>query len=144
MEFDTWQIYVLIAVALMISEIFVPGLILLPIGVGLLLSSAVAPFIDNQAVLYIVTAVCVGAVFLLFKKAFNRPDETPPATAVDAMIGKEVIIQEDITSSKSGYAKLYGDTWKALSADDDVSFKKDDTAIICKVEGNKIYITPKS
>ena len=109
----------------MISEIFVPGLILLPIGLGFLVSAVFSVFITNTAVLYLVTAVCVGAVFLLFRKAFHGKEDAPPATAVDAMIGKEVIILEEVTSSKPGNAKLYGDTWKALSVDEGVSFRSD-------------------
>ena len=140
MEIDTWQVFVLISIILMISEIFLPSLILLPIGMGFLLSALFAPFITNTALLYLMTAICVGTVFLLFKKVFNGTQVKPPATAVDAMIGKQVIVMEQVTDSIAGNVKLYGDTWKALALDDGVEFKKDDLAIISKVEGNKVYI----
>lgn len=144
MGIETWQVYVLAAVILMISEIFVPGLILLPIGLGVLISAGFAAFITSTPLLILVTAICVSAVFFTFRKFSYGDNDAPPATAVDAMIGKDVTITEKVTSTVPGYAKLYGDNWKALSITSGEEFNAGDIGVIQKVEGNKIFISKKS
>ena len=141
---ETWQAYVIIAVCLMIAEIFVPSLILLPIGIGVLISAAFAPFIESNAILYLVTAAWVGVVFVVFKRVFDPKDSPRLDTAVDAMIGKQVIVTKKVSASHAGEVKLYGDIWNALSAENDVEFEENESAVISKVEGNKVFLTKNS
>lgn len=140
MDISTWQVYILIAIILMAAEIFVPSLILLPIGLGFLISAIFASFTTNDALLYLETAVCIAIVFFGFRRVFHGTSKPPVPTAVDAMIGKEVIVLEKVTHSVAGNVKLYGDTWKALAVEPGQEFQQDDIAIISKVEGNKVFL----
>ena len=143
MDVTTWQVFVMIGVLVMIAEVFIPGMIFLPIGLGMLVSAIFASFVTNSALLYLLTAIICAGVFTLFRKLSHGDKDAPPATAVDAMIGKEVKIIEEVSTSHAGSAKLYGDVWKALSIDPDVIFLKDEIGVIKKVEGNKIFISKK-
>lgn len=141
MDIEIWQLYILFAIVLMISEVFLPSLILLPIGIGVMISVLPAVFIDNHTLLLVVTGIIVGAVFLTFKKIFNRASDKPSPTTVDAMLGAKVTAIEPITHEAAGYAKLYGDTWKALANEPGQTFQAGETATIVRIDGNKIFIT---
>lgn len=141
MDISDWQVLILIGIFLATIEIFVPSLVFLPIGIGVLVSSIFAYFIDSRTVLYFVVAICVAISFLLFKKLFKNTHTKSTPTAVDGMVGKQVVVIQRISGTDAGAVKLYGDTWTAFSFDKNTSYETGEKVYIRKVEGNHVHVS---
>ena len=115
-----WQIFVVIGLILTISEIFIPGFVMLPLGLGFLIASVFVEFTDSHAMRFLILAGSELIVLGIFMK-YVRPKfvgkETYKSNA-DSMIGKTASVIQEISADSSGYVKLYGDEWKAITKDE--------------------------
>ena len=138
---EPWQIYASIGLALIIIEALNPALVFLPIGVGFFLTAAFAPFIEGWNMQLVVLAVNCTLVFFAFKKwVAPRFKGDGGKTNVGAMIGKTAIVTEDINpANDTGYVKLYGDRWKAVSANGE-NFAVGTKVTIKNLDGNKVIV----
>lgn len=133
-----WLVFIL-AVSCVLAEVFMPGLILLPIGLGLLV---LLPFtlVDLHPLgLALIGATSILVSFVAVQKFFRRGKASGFSSNVDQMIGKEVLVIEAIDPVNGGYIKLYGDQWKALSRDSAVIPVGAKVRILA-IEGNKVII----
>lgn len=139
---EIWQIYVIIGVILMISEIFAPGFILFPIGIGVLATALFTLFIEETTWQIVILAINIAVALFLIRKYFHSKDSPNELkTNVENMIGKEAIVEHQIDNSNNqGYVKLYGDSWRALSSESEV-IPKGTRVKIEGIDGNKVIVS---
>ena len=91
-----------------------------------------------QVVLFaFVSVICLLALRPVLKKYLD-PKKTK--TNIDALIGKQALVQEDIDNlSGTGRVKLDGMQWSARSADGE-KIEKDTIVVVEKIEGVKVFV----
>ena len=93
---------------------------MLPLGLGFLIASVFVEFTDSHAMRFLILAGSELIVLGIFMK-YVRPKfvgkETYKSNA-DSMIGKTASVIQEISADSSGYVKLYGDEWKAITKDE--------------------------
>ncbi len=115
-------LWLFIGIIMLIAEIFTPGFVLGLIGVAAVLTSIVSLIFKNTymqlfffGVFLVLLAVFVRPIFVKFFFKGSKKSN------VDALIGKECIVTEDINSSKgTGYIKIGADYLKAISSNNEI------------------------
>ena len=96
---------------------------------------------------WIIQAIVFGvvSVVLLFTTrpiAQKHLMKTPEKTNLDSLIGKKVLVLEEINNIKaSGVVILNGVEWTARSKSDDVIIQKDKTVVIEAIDGVKLIVS---
>ncbi len=121
MILTVWQIWIIVALALFIVEIFTPTFFAASIGIGCLfagLGALVGLGTELQVLLF-----CVGGLLsfflarpLMMKYAYNNSEDIK--TNNHALIGKVGLVSSDIDQAlNQGRVAIDGDDWKAVSHD---------------------------
>ncbi len=139
LEMPAWQVFAAIGICLSVGEIFIPGFIALPIGLGFILVAPIAYFSNSIVLQLIALALIEVVVFLLLRKF--RPEMSKPTvySNTEGMLGKECEVIEAVSAKQSGYVKLYGDRWQAKTYSMR-TFKQGDRVVISRIDGNKVFI----
>lgn len=141
LEMPPWQIFLLMGIALAVLEIFVPGFILLPIGVGFALTAPVTLLTDSLPVQLVALAGLEGVVFFLARRYGPIAQRPTVYSGTEGMIGQECEVTEEISASRPGYVRLYGDRWQAKTHSL-MPLLVGTRARITRFEGNKVYVEP--
>lgn len=137
-----YQLLGALGLALIISEIFIPGFILLPAGVAFLMAALVGLFTDSWYVLLPALAAFEVFAFVVLRNWLSKFNPRQSFhTNADAMTGQECDVIETIQPSHGGYVKLYGDQWSARS-DHPEEIRVGKRVRIVRVEGNKVWVVP--
>lgn len=142
----TATIWLIIAMALLVSEFFVPGLILLFFGLAaLLVTGAVAlgwlVSLGGQLTAFGVLSVCM---LVLLRRILQNwlqgrvSDEALENDPDSSLVGKHVIVAEDF-ANKRGKVILNGVRWAAISEQD---LKAGETARIVKSQSTDLIVEP--
>jgi len=123
MELVAWHWWLISAAALFVLEIFTPALVAACLGIGCI-GGAVAAWLSGSFELQLITFSLVSALsFWGVRPLIKRiayPKKENFKTNVDALIGKEGRVLEEINNKESkGRALVEGDDWRAVSFDDD-------------------------
>lgn len=140
-EMPAWQIFAAIGISLCVLEIFVPGFIVLPIGLGFLLTAPIAAGTTSFALQLAGLSVSQVIVFLLIRRFVPYSQKPAVYSGTEGMIGKECQVIESISAAQTGYVKLYGDRWQAMTFSTK-TLPAGSRATILKVEGNKVLVEP--
>ncbi len=141
---EAWHMWVIAGLLLWVFEIFLPSLFVLGVlGTSCLI---VAPYaiIDESfkmqlLIFAIATAVMALGIRPLIMKHFYRR-EGNVKTNVDFLIGKSVLVTEDIDSvSETGRVKIEGELWRAVTSDESVVSVGQKVTIL-KVDGCKVIV----
>ncbi len=136
-----WEALAVLGVVLAALEIFVPGFVLLPIGLAFLATSVAAIFLSTP--LAILTALAVSLCFLIwlfqFQLKLGGKRKSVLDTNVEGMKGQEVLITQKVEDHEYGEVKLYGDRWRAYSISKR-TYEVGEYALVVKVEGNKLAL----
>ncbi|MDR3566595.1 MAG: NfeD family protein [Syntrophobacteraceae bacterium] len=139
----TWHIWVIVAIILLLLEMFAPAFVLASFGVGCLAASIAAGVslgIKIQIVAFI--AGTLGAFFGV-RPIFSRycyKASSGVKTNVDALIGKTGRVTETIDYElNAGRVVVGGDDWKAVTQDGTV-IEKNSKVEVVRVEGSKLYV----
>jgi len=142
LEHDLWIQLLVIGVVLVFAEAVVPGFVILPLGLGLILTAGVAAVTTNWYVLVPVAGALQFLSYYLTRKYMKKALDAPKKkTTAEGMIGKEATVTEPIEPGSSGYIKLYGDLWMARSFNERV-LTVGTKVTITKIDGNKVWVTP--
>lgn len=144
MTLENWHLLTMAGIGFIILEILLPGFILMPIGLGFLATALAAVWVtDDTAILLILGANIL--VFLFFVRRFFQPSAEPTlATGADDMVGKTVVVVEEIDAAGlKGYVKLYGDLWRAIGPEGQ-TIAKGQTVTITAIDGNKVIVAPEA
>jgi membrane protein implicated in regulation of membrane protease activity len=140
-------VWALLGLLLILSEFFVPGVVIVFFGSGALLSAlltALIPPLRSNIVLQIFIWLGTSGLFLVtlrryFAKIFKGRLANGKSDA--DFVGKRVKVVEKIKPGQAGRIRYQGTTWKAESYNE--SFKRGETVEILKKE-NLTFIVTKS
>ncbi|PCJ58006.1 MAG: hypothetical protein COA79_14640 [Planctomycetota bacterium] len=132
-------IFTSLGILLCAAEVFAPGFILFPIGVG-----ALAAGISSWAGLSITLSIFIWSstsliFWLSMSKLFHNKPEENYISGSQALIGKTGIVSEVIIPDKSiGQIKIYGDEWQVIWNGDNVETLVGEKVVVTGIEGNKL------
>ena len=117
---EPWQIWIIVALGFFILEIFTPGFAVACLSVGAIGSAIGSAFGCELKFQILIFAIFTLLAFVLvrplvLKLFYNKSKEV--ATNVDALIGRQAIVSEEIKPVVGGRVKVDGDDWKAVTAD---------------------------
>jgi len=136
-----WYIWVIVGVFLLILEIFTTGFFVALIGVAALIMAVVSPFVPVLWVqLLLFTLFSVGIVWIFLPLIRKSLDRQAIPTNQEAMIGKTVLVTEEIDNrANKGYIKYYGDFFPARSLHGEV-IPVGKEVVIRKIEGIRVFV----
>lgn len=143
MELYHW--YLVLSVFLIVSEIFAPGFILLPLGVAGLVTATVAYF-RPELWIHAVFFICGSGLALL---AIARFRDSESKQKVDAeggqgLIGQTGTVVSIATAETAMRVKIFGDTWDVVEGSipsEKVGMFPPGTHVrVIAITGNKIAI----
>lgn len=113
---NVWLIWVIVSILLLILELSSGDFFLLCCAIGTA-AGAVAAGCGVSLTLQIIIAVVVAVMSLLLirprlLRKLHKP-ERERASNVDAIIGREGVVKEEIPAGGFGYVGIDGDEWKA-------------------------------
>jgi len=138
-----WAIWIIIAVASFIIEIFIPGFWVAILGIGALAAvplAALGAGTTWQILVFTVVSVIAGVFFrpLALKYLFKSSEKREANT--NAMIGRKAKVVAKITGDEPGKAKVGSEVWTALPENEEAVFEEGETVEITAVDGAKIVV----
>ena len=122
MPFEIWWIWMILAVVLIVAEIFTAGFFLLWFGIGAFIGGLLALINLGPAWQVGAFAVVSGVLFMLsrrFAEKFSKAQ--PPGVGADRVKDMEGVVIEKIDNMKNhGRVRIGREEWKAESADGSV------------------------
>lgn len=132
---DTWHIWVILALILVIVEIFTSGFVVICFAVGAAaaaVASCLSSGIQGQILWFsVATFLAFIAVRPLLLRSFNK-GKSGRKSGIEALEGREAIVTERISyMENSGRVAIDGDDWKAVADDKNEIIEK----------GQKVFVT---
>jgi membrane protein implicated in regulation of membrane protease activity len=134
--FDGWQVWLALAVALGVLELFSLNLILLMLATG-----AVVGMITSLAGLYTwiqvlaALAASVAALGLVRPAVIKRLHSGPTLVlGHDALVGKQGLVIQQV-SSQGGQVRIGGEVWTARPYDDDLVIEPGAKVDVFQIKG---------
>jgi len=134
-------IWLAVAIIFIIIEALTVGLTTIWFAAGALVALVLALFKLPPMVQVIVFLVVSLALLATTRKIFvNKLKTGSEKTNVDALIGEEGVVMEEITPHNVGRVKVKGQSWSAAAADKDAVIPKDATVKVKAIEGVKLIV----
>ncbi len=130
-------IWLIIAILLMIGEIFTPGFFLFCISIGALSAAATAIVTKSIMIQISIFVVVIIISVLLIRPVLNKFFVKDKKTNSQRMIGMNVVVEEEITKENKGRVKINGESWFA-SANETIS--KGEKVIIDSIDGLTVKV----
>ncbi|MDR0823217.1 MAG: NfeD family protein [Endomicrobium sp.] len=135
----TWIAWLILVFVFAILEMATAGTFyFLCLAAGCFIAGIFAFFDIANAVQYgvfaIVSLISIFTIRPLFKRIMQK---TAIDTNVDALIGKNAVVTENISSIKCGFVKIEGDIWLAES---DFDIEKGEKVVIESISGTKLKV----
>ncbi len=139
---DSWMIWLIVAVLLLIVEMMTPGAFFFAcLGLGALLTALVSCFHAPQWSVWL-SFIGSSVLFVLLArpiaKRYMEGDSRP--SNVDELVGREGVVIEAIEPHKSGQVKIRGEIWRAESGE---PIPQDALIEVLKVDGNHLLVKKK-
>jgi membrane protein implicated in regulation of membrane protease activity len=141
---DDWVIWLILAVALGVAEIFTLTAALGLLGVAALLTAAVAALGLPVAVQLIVFTVASAAGLLVVRPLAGRLIRQPPLRrfGVEALVGKPAYVLKEVTGH-DGRVRIGGEEWSARAYDDSLVIPAGATVDVIEIEGATALVYPR-
>jgi membrane protein implicated in regulation of membrane protease activity len=136
-----WHIWLLLALAMGILEMFTPGFVLLCFGCGAVAAAAadLLGFHGLTLQLAIFAAVTFASFFTLRPALYARVSRQRDATNVEAIIGAEGIVTGAAAQGEVGTVRVRGELWRAEGAASG-SLGEGERVRVLRVEGNRVIV----
>lgn len=143
---NQWLIWLAIAVVCLIFELVTVSLV----SIWFVIGSIVAMFVAMaggsfglQVTLMLVLSIGLLLVFIyLRKKKFKGKDKVYTPTNIDALIGQEALVIEDVNNlNNTGLVRIKGQVWSAKSADDDIVIRTGEQVKVEAISGVKLVLS---
>ncbi len=143
MVLSAWLIWIIIAIVLLIAEVFTPGFLLASFSLGAFVASAGAAIglttTWQMIVFSLVTIIVFFTIRPLVMSKMHKPENTLE-TNIDALVGNSAVVILAIDpNTMSGRVKVGGEEWSAASVDGS-PLKEGDMVLVKRVEGNKVFV----
>ena len=138
-----WYIWLIIAGACFIIEIFTIGFLIFWFGIGALITMIVSIFFPGnyvlQGIVFIITSTLLVFLTKPFAKKIGKSD-SKLATNAFSIIGKKGIVSQDINPTHGvGQIKVANETWSAKTSDDSIIEKGTQIEVV-DIEGVKAIV----
>ena len=134
-------IWLAIAIIFIIIEAITVGLTTIWFAAGALVALVLALLkvgpMAQIIIFLIVSLILLGTTRKVFVKKLKTGSEK---TNVDALIGEEAVVLEDITPHNVGLVKVKGQNWSAVAEDKEETILKGTTVTVRAVEGVKVIV----
>ncbi|HHY93513.1 MAG TPA: NfeD family protein [Firmicutes bacterium] len=143
MSLDPWQWWLIGAILLAVAELVTVGFFIIWFAAGALVAMVAAlagTSLLGQGVLFVVSS---GVLVVLTRPLVQRlvfSRASGPATAVDALPGREGLVLEGIAPFAPGQVRVDGVTWTAVS--DEQTIEAGTRVRVVKVDGVKLVVEP--
>ncbi len=142
---EPWHIWVIVATALFVLEIFTPGFVLAAFAVGCLASALVSAAGLSLPLQLLAFSVGTLTAFLgirpLVLQRLHSGDHSFRSN-VDALVGKTARVLEAVDpGSDTGRVNVAGEDWKAVSATGE-PIATGSTVTVVEVDGTKVVVVP--
>ena len=139
----SWYIWLIFAGIFLIFEIFTMGFLIFWLSIGALITMVVSFFVHDliiQLTIFVVSStILIFATKPLIKK-FGLKDTVP--TNVYSTIGKTAVVTQKIDNiNGTGQIKLNGETWSALSDDENVVIDENSKVEVIRIKGVKAIVS---
>jgi len=136
-------VWLIIAFIFAVIEAFTLGLTTIWFAGGAVVA-VVAALLDASVAVQVVIFVVVSILLLVLTRpwAMKHFKTKLESTNIDAVIGKEALVTQEISPFCAGEAKLNGLTWVALSTDKTRTIPACTAVRVDAVEGVKLIVTP--
>ena len=131
-----WVIWMVVAGALAVGEIFSLSFFLGPIAIAAVLASVAALLGAGLALQLVVFIVASGATLAVLRPIARRHLRTPAQirTGTAALIGANAIVLERVDAN-GGQIKLSGEIWSAKTYDEDEVLEPGQRVQVMQIEG---------
>ena len=139
----TW---LLLTAALLVIEALTAGLTTIWFAGGSIVA-LILTFLGAPVWLQTGAFAAVSLILLLVTRplALKYMNKGKGATSLDRMIGREVLVTEQIDNLRgTGEVQLDGQYWMARSADSDLTIEKGETARVRSIQGVKLIVDKKT
>lgn len=140
-EIQLWLCWAILAIVLIISEIFLPGFFVFFFGVGAIPAAIAAALGASFVVQFAVFAVgsSIGLIFAR-KFALRLTKGSPENIGADRMLEKHGIVTEDLDpDSQKGKVRIDREIWIADTADG-TALPVGTKVIVLRVEGTRLIV----
>lgn len=136
-------VWLIIAFILAVIEAFSLGLTTIWFAGGAVVA-VVAALLGVSVPIQVVIFVVVSILLLVLTRpwAMKHFKTKLESTNIDAVIGKEAMVTQDISPFSAGEARLNGLTWVALATDKNLTIAAGTAVKVDAVEGVKLIVTP--
>jgi membrane protein implicated in regulation of membrane protease activity len=119
---EVWLMWMILAAALLIGEIFTAGFFLFWFGVGAAVAGLMALLGANEVVQLVVFVVVSGVLFATGKKFASRvTKKQPPGIGADRFVGGIGVVLEEINlPANTGKIRLHQESWRAESENGEI------------------------
>lgn len=119
---QVWWIWMALAAAFIIGEIFTPGFFLLWFGIGAVVASILAIFGLAMAWQWGAFLIIASALFVISRRFAERVTKKQPSgIGADRFIGEKGMVMEEINNIKStGLVRIRNEDWKADSEREEI------------------------
>ena len=139
----TW---LLLTAALLVIEALTAGLTTIWFAGGSIVA-LILTFLGAPVWLQTGAFAAVALILLLVTRplALKYMNKGKGATSLDRMIGREVLVTEQIDNLRgTGEVQVDGQYWMARSADSDLTIEKGETARVRSIQGVKLIVDKKT
>jgi membrane protein implicated in regulation of membrane protease activity len=145
MENVAWILWLVLAVGLIIAEIFTLGFVLFWFGIGAL-AAAIVGFLGLGVAWQFGTFALVSIALTamsrtIFARYLPHNEGNAMKSAIDSLPGKVGTVS---TSSKGALneaaVKVFGSTWTAFPIDDETELTEGEKVEVVEVKGSSIYV----
>lgn len=138
---EPWQILAVAGVLLFLAEFFTTSFFTLPAGLAFIATAFLAAFVKDWPILLGVLTVNLLVVYWAFHRwVWPRVRRTRTETNASGMVGQTALVTEPVDpTAGTGYVKLYGDSWRAVS---EHAFEVGAKVKIIGIDGNKVVVGP--
>lgn len=134
-------IFVVAAVVLSGLEVFAPGLVLLPFGLGAACAAVAGALGANSVVQTVVFVVASFAFFIALRPLSRRLNKVGPAEGIgaDRLIGASGTVLEHIAPGDTGMVRVDREEWRAEAADA-TTLVPGTTITVVEVRGTRVVV----
>ena len=132
-------ILISIGLVLCVLEIFVPGFVIFPIGVGGIMAGVVTYFGVPLNLALVIWSLTSLMFWLSLRTIFKKVTPVEYKTGIEALVGKEAKVIEEIKGEK-GRVKIFGDEWEVIN-ESGKDIPVETKVKIIGFEGNKLKIS---
>lgn len=136
-----WHIWLIVALVLMILELFTSGFGIACFGVGALMATIVAATGLSVYWQLIAFTVCSLLTFIYLRPIMLRFLDSKDAqrTNLDSIVGRTARVVEPV-GKQQGRVMLDGVDWSAVAEDAEACFAVNDVVTICARKGNILIV----